>query len=124
MDLKNFTAGQTAFLVGDGTYGSTQTQVQSVTVLSVGRKYVKVKIGARELQFYSNDPKGEYLCEKVPFGWPRYLFPTEQLASDWMEKKNLADWLKWAAENPPKGGYTLNQLRAIRKILEGKDYEN
>ena len=124
MDLKNFAAGQTAFFVGDGSYGTHRTHKQPITILHVGRKYVTVKFGAREARFYSEDPRNEYLSEKVSFGWPRYLFPTDQLASDWMERENLIVWLKSTADNPPEGGYSLDQLRLVRKILDGGYHEN
>lgn len=86
MGLKSFVSGQTAFLVGNGSYGSERTYREPVTVLKVGHKYVTVQVNGNEVRFHVDASRPEYLCEVSRFGWGRRLFPTEQAASDWMER--------------------------------------
>ena len=52
-------------------------------------------------------------------GSPRLLFPSEDAVREYQEREELKEWVRVAAGWDKIGRYTLEQLRAVKKILEG-----
>lgn len=124
MNIKDFTPGQTAYALQEQRGKTTHHIITQYTVISVGRKYVHAKPvkGYHEEQFFKMREVDEYLSEKEDWGGSRLkLFPTEAEAQDYIEKTMLQDWLQRAVTYGKIEGYSLEQLRAVREILEGKD---
>lgn len=124
MNIKDFTPGQTAYALKVRRGKTTHHIIMRYTVVSVGRKYVHTKpvTGGYEEQFFKQREEDEYFTEKEDWGGSRLkLFPTEAEAQDYIEKTMLQDWLQRAVTYGKTEGYSLEQLRAVREILEGKD---
>ena len=49
----------------------------------------------------------------------RLLFPSEDAVREYQEREELKEWVRVAAGWDKIGRYTLEQLRAVKKILEG-----
>lgn len=60
-----------------------------------------------------------YLIEETEHGSPRLLFPSEDAVREYQEREELKEWVRVAAGWDKIGRYTLEQLRAVKKILEG-----
>lgn len=60
-----------------------------------------------------------YLIEETEYGSPRLLFPSEDAVREYQEREELKEWVRVAAGWDKIGRYTLEQLRAVKKILEG-----
>lgn len=125
MEIKDFTPGQTAYALMTRRGKTTEHFVMRYTVTAVGRKYVhaaKNPGGGYAEQFFKQREEDEYLTEKEDWGSSRLkLFLTEQAANDYIEKTMLWGWFKQAAAYGEIEKYTLDQLRAVREILEKKD---
>lgn len=124
MDIKQFTVGQTAYLIGEGNRKEKERGYTEVKVVKVGRTYVTTQLnsGCWERRFHTgyndNDP---YLIEKVTCGSPCFLFPTIEAFNEYTEYNQLKDKLRRAFEWCNIGKLTLNQLRAVNRILEGDE---
>lgn len=125
MEIKDFTPGQTAYALMTRRGKTTEHFVMRYTVTKVGRKYVsstKTPGGGYEEQFFKQREEDEYLTEKEDWGSSRLkLFLTEQATTDYIEKTMLCTWFKQATAYGEIEKYTLNQLRAVRDILEKKN---
>lgn len=124
MDLKSFKVGQTAYIVsGDPKLQEDSDSVELAEVLVVGRKYVTVrrKGGRWEFKFEKLDSPEDapYLREVASFGWSRLLFRTEQDVQDFQECVRLQAWLRQATLGTKIDTYSLEQLRAVKNILDG-----
>lgn len=121
MRIDQFTKGQTAYILGDGNTVISKKEPVEVTVSKIGRKYVTVTTGGRwEMQFEETFIEDlPYLREKTEYGAPRMLFPSSIEAAEYLEREDLKRWVQQAAGWDKIGRYTLEQLRAVRRILEG-----
>ncbi|MBR1616317.1 MAG: hypothetical protein IJ673_12705 [Treponema sp.] len=121
MTLKDFSVGQTAYIIGDTAHRtSTNKGITEVTVEKIGRKYVTVKRGTYEIRFGVQGETKPYLVENTEYGAPRLLFPSEEDMNRYNELCDLKRWVGEAAGWSKIGRYSLEQLRAVKKILEGE----
>ncbi|WP_304634416.1 hypothetical protein [uncultured Oscillibacter sp.] len=123
MTIKDFTVGQTAYAMGDG-YSTMidKYSVSEVRVEKVGRKYVTIAGNWGE-QFEETSASRSYLIEHRDCGTPRLLFPSRKAVDDYIEREELKTWVRTAAGWGNIDRYTLHQLRAVKKILEGENEE-
>lgn len=120
MTIKDFKTGQTVYALIRIKGKTTSHVIKKYTVLSVGRKYVKAVLEGAECpdSFYLDKDTDDYLTENITWREPAKLFLTEAAANDDVEKDMLRSWLKNATEWRRISDYTLEQLRAVREILE------
>ena len=123
MTIKEFKPGQEVYALTRTRGRLTEHFVKRYTVLSVGRKYVKAAPlgGKMPVEFYKQQEADEYLVENKDWGDRMKLFLTEEGAMGDIEKDMLKTWLRKAVDGYKIEDYTLEQLRAVRKILEGQD---
>lgn len=122
MKITDFSVGQKAYIVGDGRYRSKVEAVTEAEVIKVGRIYVTVKRGNGQPMMFSDMGKHDrYLVEKTEYGAPRLLYLTMQAYEEDKELDELRMWLRQAGDNAR--AYTLEQLRAVKKIIEGEEKE-
>lgn len=126
MKINDFKPGQIVYALSRERGRTTHHTIRRYTVISVGRKYVKVApIDFPNLttEFYKPEGDTEYLEEKKDWGNPMRLFLTEAAVNDDIEADVLRNWFRKAAEHYRIEKYTLEQLRAVKSILEGNDNE-
>lgn len=124
MNIKDFKPGQTAFILIRKRGRETQYLVNQCKVISVGRKYVKVAPKGNLLypvEYYLHEKTDDHLTEKRDWGEYTFLFPTEEAINNAVERDKLRIWLRKETEGYKLYSYTLEQLRAVRDILGGKD---
>lgn len=122
MTIKDFKVGQTAFVV-KVEFCFTQQDRFSITeteVVKVGKKYVTIS-GNWTAQFKEACESRPYLVEHKECGAPRLLFPSREAMDDYIESEELKFWIRTAVGWDKIDHYSLEQLRAVRKILEGED---
>lgn len=122
MTIKDFKPGETVYALSWEKGHTTHHTIRRYMVISVGRKYVKVApadFPNLTTEFYKPEGEAEYLTERKDWGNPMRLFLTEAAANDDIETDKLRSWFRKAAEHYRIEEYTLEQLRAVRKILEG-----
>ena len=111
MDIKSFKPRQTVYIVGDERRPRDKFSAVKAEVAKVGRKYVTISGRWGE--------RLPYLIEETEYGSPRLLFPSEDAVREYQEREELKEWVRVAAGWDKIGCYTLEQLRAVKKILEG-----
>lgn len=123
MKIKDFTPGQTVYAVGQKRGGTTEHFIERRTVVSVGRRYVRAAPEGSRLtdDFYLHNEADDFLTERYAFGERKKLFPTLEAANDGIERYMLRLWLRGAADWNKLDGYTLGQLREVKRILEGQE---
>lgn len=122
MNIKDFKVGQTAYLMNfhDRQPNENTTTIDEVNVVSVGKKYVKVKrfdLGC-EYSFFQWDINDSYLTEKVECGTKNYLFCTRQAIDEYKERKELSRWIYNEVQYIRENQYSVEQFREIKRILE------
>lgn len=119
MDIKSFKPRQTVYIVGDARRPRDKFSAVKAEVAKVGRKYVTIsgRCGERFREAHNRDMP--YLIEETEYGSPRLLFPSEDAVREYQEREELKEWVRVAAGWDKIGRYTLEQLRAVKKILEG-----
>lgn len=120
MTIKDFKPGQTVYVLSRTRGRKTEHFIKRCTVVSVGRKYVKAapEGGLNPDEFFLKEENDNYLTENITWREQTKLFLTEAAVNDDIEKDMLRGWLRNAVECYKINSYTLEQLRAIRKILE------
>ena len=121
MTIKDFRVGQTVYVLSRIKGKTTHHFIKRYTVLSVGRKYVKAApegVGHPD-EFFLDGENDNYLTENITWREKAKLFLTEAAANDDIEREMLCCWLRKATESYNIVTYTVEQLRAVRKILEG-----
>lgn len=122
MTLKDFTPGQTVYVLKIIAGRTTEYSVKRYKVFSVGRKYVRATTdvgGIYPTEFFIANVDNEYLTENKDWGDRELLFLTEGDVNDYIEKIELQKWFRNEISERKLCTYTLNQLRAIKAILEG-----
>lgn len=122
MTIKDFKVGQTVFIMGDGRTQRDKFSTTTAEVVKIGRKYVTIS-GNWATQFKETHESRPYLIEHMEYGAPRLLFPSREAVDDYIEREELKTWVRTAAGWEKIDRYTLAQLRAVKKILEGDDNE-
>ena len=119
MDIKSFKPRQTVYIVGDARRPRDKFSAVKAEVAKVGRKYVTIsgRWGERFREAHNRDMP--YLIEETEYGSPRLLFPSEDAVREYQEREELKEWVRVAAGWDKIGRYTLEQLRDVKKILEG-----
>lgn len=117
MTLKDFSVGQPVYLLEDDGYGKKKIQ-RTAIVKKIGRTYLTVTYGITTMQF---SPSEHYWVEKTEWGYPTLLFESKEARADFIERVELNKWFRIAGCFP--GVYTLEQLRAVKKILEPESSE-
>lgn len=114
ISLKDFHVGESAWAVERR--GNTENIVEK-QVTKVGRKYV---IAGKQ---YAELPKGgEYLSDRASCGYDSWLFPSEQAAKRFVQKKELILKLLKKIDHVSSYGeeYTLEELQKVYAILNGE----
>lgn len=122
MTIKLFTKGQTAYILGNGNTVTVTSKNEpvKVTVSKIGRKYVTVTTGGNwEMQFEEVGEGVGYLREHTEYGAPKILFPSSDAVAEYIERNELKRWVQQATGWDKISRYTLEQLRAVKRILEG-----
>lgn len=121
MTIKDFKVGQTAYILGDGSYRD-DGKAKAAEITKVGRRYVTVKESERqETRFFMPAHAADYLFEDKVYGAKRILFATAEAVDDYNELIGLRVWVMNYTNWLKVKEYTLAQLRAVKKILEGDD---
>ena len=118
VDIKAFEQGQTVYIVGTDRQRRGERAVREAEVAKVGRKYVTIS-GRWGERFRKTLGDAPYLIEATEYGSPRILFPSEDAAREYREREELEEWVRLAADWKKIDCYTTEQLRAVKKILEG-----
>ncbi len=122
MNIKDFTVGQTVYVLKEKRGPEREVQTKEYIVVSIGRKYLRASRDGDSrfpTEFYELEDRKDHLREKKDWAEPLKLFPTKEALTDYIEKEMLRRWLTEAANFYNSEGYTVEQLRAVRKILEG-----
>lgn len=94
--------------------------IKECSVVSVGRKYVTVSIGHKEEKFVENDCYQNALSEVTEYGYVDLLFASKEEVEKYEEIRELRRWLSADAASFKRiNSYSLEQLRAVKEILEG-----
>ena len=112
MTIKDFTVGQTVFLLNENKGRTGGPFITERIVAKIGRKYVTLN-GVWEEKF--EDCDSEYLIEHTDFE-RRYLFPDRNTLETFLERKQLVRWFATLNDTKLKE-CTLEQLEKAKKIL-------
>lgn len=118
VDIKAFKQGQTVYIMGTDRRYRGEYAVREAEVVKVGRKYVTVS-GRWGERFKKTLGDAPYLIEATEYGSPRILFPSEDAVREYREREELKEWMRLATGWEKSGCYTTEQLRDVKKILEG-----
>ncbi len=127
MKIKDFKIGQEVVIVVEERLNERKAHIE--VVVSVGRKYVRTA-RADEIkkmypeppiwttEYYIRDENDPCLTENKDWGHPKSLYPSEKAYREREELRSLREWLlnefKYSSSD-----YTLEQLREVKRILEG-----
>ena len=126
MTIKDFKPGQIVYNLKTITGKTTEHFIRRYKVISTGRKYVRAALDGSDIyptEFYLSDGDNEYLTENKDWGNRELLFLTENDVNDYIEKTMLRGWLRNEISERKIRALSLEQLRAIKKILEGSGNE-
>ena len=98
MEIKAFKPGQTVYIMGTDRRDRGDHAARKAEVAKVGRKYVTIS--------------GRW-------GSPRLLFPSEAAVMEYKEREELKEWVRRATDWDKVDRHTIEQLRAVKQILEG-----
>ena len=123
MDLKDFSVGQTAYCT-DNHYrnalweGKTtkESNLTEVVVVKVGYRYITVQRGAYEQKFEPLRGKSDGFLRSLD-GFS-YLYPSKESFREQMELNNMQKWFIDATDWTKREQYTLQQLKAVKEILD------
>lgn len=121
MNLKDFEKGKEAYILAYG-YGSRKEHIVECRVESIGTKYVTVSPYpyVNTKKFGVNEQDDMALYEKIDFGTPDLLFKKKEDLELYIERRDLRQWFSQEATHWTKcNTYSLEQLRAVKEILEG-----
>lgn len=118
MKLKDFQIGQIVYLIERNP--KPQDVIREYQVTSVGRKYLNVRCEYNERKFRATDATDDvpYLVEHKEFGVSLLLFSSKEAAQKHIEGNILRNWFIKAAQLYNLNRYTVEQLRAVKEILE------
>lgn len=118
MDIKSFKVGQTVYILGDGRREMSKSLATAAEVAKVGTKYVTIN-DRYETKFKGTSEIRPYLVEHKDYGVPRFLFPSSESVDEYCEREELKRLVMKAAGWDMIDRYSLDQLRAVKRILEG-----
>lgn len=111
--IKDFKVGEPAFIVNMNFGRKEAPSITETVIKTVGRVYVTTNWDRR----FMGGIHEECLTEKVSIGSSDLLFNSRIAAEEYIEKNDLAMWLGCISVDGAKS-YTLQQLRAVKNILE------
>ncbi len=128
MKIKDFKVGSTVYELSQKEDRLREFYLTKCRVVSVGRKYVKaVPINQKDDCF-----PGEYCATELSDQYlerydtlkycPEKLFLTEAAMNDYVEAEKLRFWLRRACDLDIDF-CTVEQLREVKRILEGKNHK-
>ena len=117
--IKEFNVGDTAYMLIVASYYKEKDKLQEVTIKNVGRKYVSIGYGYRDIKFEESDWLEFGLVEKSDTGSSRYLFKSTEDYKDWLDKKRLRSYMKRLFEYG--NTVSLRKLREIEEIIGRND---
>lgn len=125
MNIKDFKPGQEVFALSTTRGRTVNHTIRKYIVKSVGRKYVKVATEEHPTSTIafsgSNILSDQYLVENRDWGDRMKLFTSLQAANDEIDREALQTWLREAVNFNKIRFYSVEQLRAVKDILRGKD---
>lgn len=132
MHIKDFQVGQTAYMLSGENRCRTAppAPLKEVTVLKVGHKYVTVAEPQMvehpwsHIQFESTPEGFLYLTEKRDWGYARSLFATQEAYLDHRDRELLWQWIRNAVDRQRFYDYSVDQLRAVKQILDPESEED
>lgn len=113
IQLSDFKVGQEVVISGDRRF----PEGRKTTVIKIGRKYVTVDGVWRERQFYA-DNREDYFVEKIEYGAPSVLYPSEEAYRYAMERARLREKMRRFFDWSNRTKLTLEQLQRIDAIIE------
>lgn len=116
ISIKDFHVGKPAWSIEHK--GNTEEIIEQ-SVINVGRKYVTVSRMGMERKYSELSGGRTYITD----GYNSRLFPTEQSAKEFIQKKDLVLRLKEKTDRISSFGeeYTLDELQKVYEILDGKN---
>lgn len=116
ISIKDFHVGKPAWSIEHK--GNTEEIIEQ-SVINVGRKYVTVSRMGMERKYSELSGGRTYITD----GYNSRLFPTEQSANEFIQKKDLVLRLKEKTDRISSFGeeYTLDELQKVYEILDGKN---
>lgn len=123
--VKDFSVGQPAYMLVANQQGKYLEQPIECFVTKIGRKYVTVDYRDWNLQFGKPDYSDTacYLDERTEIGHRRRLFPSKKTAEEYREGESLRPWFREAIAYNKLNAYSMDQLRAVKRILSNPDYK-
>jgi hypothetical protein len=119
MTIKDFKVGQTAYLLRRyRSRGEYKQEIREVEVTKIGRKFLCVNARWLERFCESGTENAEYGLVPESRTGEGTLFPSKESLELFLERKKLEEW--WIDTTRYNYGtqYTLDQLRAVKTILE------
>ena len=123
VSVKDFKPGQTAYILTRKRGRTQEHFVSQCIVVSVVRKYVKTAKQENDRftsDFYNVRGDDDYLSEVDYCNTGRRLFPTQQAAIEDIERDMLKSCIQKATDYSRMDSYTVQQLRAVKEILEAE----
>ena len=116
ISIKDFHVGKPAWSIEHK--GNTEEIIEQ-SVIKVGRKYVTVSRMGMERKYSELSGGRTYITD----GYNSRLFPTEQSAKEFIQKKDLVLRLKEKTDRISSFGeeYTLDELQKFYEILDGNN---
>lgn len=118
MTIKDFTVGQTAYMVSNS---NEVFRIIELTVTKIGRVYLTAGTLWSRKFYVPEFGFDECLREKGTRGYQDLLFRTRQDAEDYLEKRSLCKELQKTFGSGGGYRYTLAQLRAVKQIIDGEE---
>lgn len=115
MDIRDFKVRQTVYRIDRA---RNKEEVKEETVTKVGRKYVYAGTMYVERKFCLLDDEDRYLTEDKDWGSQDLLFASKEDLDGYLEYQELQKWKRSVSYM----SLTIDQLRAMKDIAEGKEY--
>lgn len=119
MKIAEFKVGQEAYTFHGPLYKKEKHRIETVRVSKIGKKYVTATYGRIEMKFESTSESRKYLVENTEYGDRRLLFQSMEGVKEHLERERLKTWLREATGWDKIDNYTIEQLRDVKKVLNG-----
>ena len=120
MEIKDFKVGQEVAILRS--VKSRPEVLVSAVITKVGRKYVWARMSDNRMDVRfengADQGYGDRFIEHAQYAPEYFLYPTLQQANDAMEVYELQQWLRRTVQWYTIRTFTLEQLRAVKEILD------
>ena len=120
MEIKDFKVGQEVAILRS--VKSRPEVLVSAVITKVGRKYVWARMSDNRMDVRfengADQGYGDRFIEHTQYAREYFLYPTLQQANDAMEVYELQQWLRRTVQWYTIRTFTLEQLRAVKEILD------